>query len=202
MTMQLFNNVKEYIPGESWICVPKGMENRVPLFMANMDKIHRGKSIDTEFLKRKISLIHHSPFYFDELKRLKVNPVSLREYIHKNHFQLESQYYFHAKATGILQGIYWLWAEEPYQIYIGSVCKEGRSFTDRWKEHKRALQDGTHHCKRLQSAFNRTGKLHPVIFWASNTGLLPNAEITARIHSDEETLINKLWYNCYNERRW
>lgn len=58
------------------------------------------------------------------------------------------------KGSGV--GIYKIvYKPDPSKLYIG---KTDRPFEMRWAEHRKHLEEGTHHCAALQEQFDKSGK--------------------------------------------
>lgn len=183
--------------------VVKGMENRAPAYLKRMSFLHE-KDCQEQYFKRKIALSNtdnyikvsrhnNGRFYYHFNQRV------LDEYINKYYSQLNEDYFYHAVGS-TMQGVYLLYAGENNFVYVGSVSGTGRSFTDRWKDHRYHLTKNDHHCPKLQIAFNKTGILTPIIFYSTNASYHELSD--KKILDTEQYLIKRLWQYIYNERKY
>lgn len=185
----------------------KGKENRSGAYINNMLLVNREKA-EREFFDRKTSLVNYdNPFvmgrlFHDGRLHYQFNPTAIDEYIRRNYTDLNRDYFYNSFGS-CFQGIYLLYAFEPGKAYVGSVSGPGRCFTDRWKEHLSNLKLGVHHCKRLQSIYNRNGgKVLPIIFFASNGNFNFDQFHKGEILKSEGSMIRALWENNYNKRKF
>ena len=83
-----------------------------------------------------------------------------------------------AEGSSRLCGVYGIWCEANEKWYVGQSI----SIIERWKQHLRDLRRGTHHCRPLQSSWNKYGEA--TFLWVV-LARCPAEELEA--HEQEET---------------